>query len=621
MKIILLRALIGVAALSGGIWASLRMQTLAEQKMLWQYEPLWWWLGIWGGILSLCWAFFSKAENRHQRILASTIGGLCLGTGFMPSYSFLTLFVGFVPILWIEHQLYNDSQQKPGLAYNSYWELFKLSFNTFLIWNILATYWVVNTGFVAGLLANTLNALLMTVPILLFHAVKKAHNPRIGNLAFVVMWLGFEWVHLNWELSWSWLNLGNSFGHLPALIQWYEFTGVFGGSLWVLCTNLFIFQAVWAWAYPENYTEKVPVKRVIIKSLLVLVLPILFSLGRYFTYAEPESEKVEILSLQPNHEPHYVKFKIQDFQKVPPLLQLIATQSTPNTKYILFPETCFDNFSIQNLQDEKVIDAFKSLLVKNPNLHLIMGISGLTWYEETDKIPEKVGKYCDASGAQCRYYNVYNSAIQISKKDSAEMPIYHKSKLVPGSECMPFVGKFELFRGLILSLGGTTGEALTTQANREVFSSEYGKIAPIICYESIFGAHVTEFVRKGANVLFVLTNDGWWGETAGYVQHKYMSVLRAIETRRWVVRSANTGTSCFINSKGQTISETAYGVETALRGEVQMLNGWTFYTRYGDLIARISLLLVLLMFASTLSKWFLPNRKDVQNLRKINEVD
>ena len=128
--------------------------------------------------------------------------------------------------------------------------------------------------------------------------------------------------------------------------------------------------------------------------------------------------------------------------------------------------------------------------------------------------------------------------------------LYHKAKLVPGVETLPsflnFMGKwFEDFGGI----SGTLGR----DSERKVFVpwDNHFKAAPIICYESIFGDYITEYVRKGANILTIITNDGWWGNTPGYKQHMNYARLRAIETRKWVARSANTGISCFIDPVGK----------------------------------------------------------------------
>lgn len=123
-------------------------------------------------------------------------------------------------------------------------------------------------------------------------------------------------------------------------------------------------------------------------------------------------------------------------------------------------------------------------------------------------------------------------------------------------------------------------------------------IGVAICYESVFGEFISDFVKRGANVLFVITNDGWWGNTAGHRQHFSYASLRAIETRREIARSANTGISCVINKRGDVLKSTNYWEKTAFLTTMSLWNDETIYTKHGDYIGRIavfSLCLIILI--------------------------
>jgi apolipoprotein N-acyltransferase len=111
-------------------------------------------------------------------------------------------------------------------------------------------------------------------------------------------------------------------------------------------------------------------------------------------------------------------------------------------------------------------------------------------------------------------------------------------------------------------------------------------VAPIICYESIWGEYVAKAVSKGAQFIAVITNDGWWGNTSGKDQHLAYAKLRAIETRRWVARSANTGISGFINQRGDVVKKSGWWVSTALEADINLNDELTFYVKYGDYIAQ-----------------------------------
>jgi len=160
---------------------------------------------------------------------------------------------------------------------------------------------------------------------------------------------------------------------------------------------------------------------------------------------------------------------------------------------------------------------------------------------------------------------------------------------------LPFVEKFAL------DLGGTVG-SLGINADQTPFViNESLKVAPIICYESVYGEFLNRFIQNGAHVIFVITNDGWWGNTAGHRQHLLFSVIRAIETRRSVARSANTGVSCFINQRGDILQRTKYWEPAAIRQKINANDKITFYVKNGDYIGRIFMLVAALFALLTIS--------------------
>ena len=172
-----------------------------------------------------------------------------------------------------------------------------------------------------------------------------------------------------------------------------------------------------------------------------------------------------------------------------------------------------------------------------------------------------------------------------------------KSKLVVGVENFPYKGILQPLMGdIMIDLGGTVATK-TTQNNRDVFNVEESEaVAPIICYESVYGEYVTDYVKNGATLLTIITNDAWWGNTQGHQQHWSYAKLRAIETRRAVARSANTGISGFIDRDGSVISKTKYDEKTAISAEVPLYNEMTFYVKYGNVIPRVAQFLALFIF-------------------------
>ncbi|MDR3296687.1 MAG: apolipoprotein N-acyltransferase, partial [Prevotellaceae bacterium] len=146
---------------------------------------------------------------------------------------------------------------------------------------------------------------------------------------------------------------------------------------------------------------------------------------------------------------------------------------------------------------------------------------------------------------------------------------------------------------------------LGTQPEREAFSSVSGKFRAgiAVCYESIFGQFVTEYVHQGANMLFIITNDGWWRDTPGHRQHLRYASLRAIETRRSIARSANTGISAIINQRGEIEQRSSWWVRTTLVGLINANEHITPYVRHGDVIGRIAAALTLMLLAYGAALW------------------
>ena len=184
-----------------------------------------------------------------------------------------------------------------------------------------------------------------------------------------------------------------------------------------------------------------------------------------------------------------------------------------------------------------------------------------------------------------RWFEAYNAALFLPSAGPVE--VYNKSKLVAGVEAMPFEEVLGYVSELSVDLGGVSG-SLGTQEEREVLvdPSSGMNLVPAICYESVFGEHVAAHIRNGGNLIAVITNDAWWGDTPGYHQHLTFSSIRAIETRRDVVRSANTGISCFVDQRGVIHQLTDWWVPTAERRAVHLNNELTFFVRYGDLVGR-----------------------------------
>ncbi|MBK7028154.1 MAG: apolipoprotein N-acyltransferase [Bacteroidales bacterium] len=526
--------------------------------------------------------------KRYQKLLLSILSGVLLALGW-PEHGFpLLLFVGFIPLLVIENQhLENKSE-------NGAFGIYGYGFIAFAIFNILTTYWIYNSAFVGIVAAVLLNSFLMTGAYQLFHIThRKMLNEGAGYFALIGYWLSIEYLHLRWDLNWPWLNLGNGFAAFPKWIQWYEYTGIFGGSLWILIVNILLFRFIHI-----RFIQKICSRKVaflMISTLVVLIGPILFSYYTYYQYKEVPSP-IDVVVVQPNLDPYTEQYELAPEIVTSRMLELVGSRADSMTDFIVFPESAIQEYAWEDQLDSigslRTIRLFQSTY---PKMKAIVGISTRSIFLDGQELTVTARKKRDAD----YYYDSYNTALYIPRNGNYQL--YHKSKLTPGVEKMPYPRIFKFLEKYALDLGGTIG-SLGTDAEQIPFKvNDSLKIASVICYESAYGEFVNRFIQQGANVIFVITNDGWWGNTPGHRQHLLFSVLRAIETRRSVARSANTGISCFINQRGDISERSKYWVPDVKKATINTNSGLTFYVRYGDYIGRIFLLVAALMLLLTVS--------------------
>jgi apolipoprotein N-acyltransferase len=288
------------------------------------------------------------------------------------------------------------------------------------------------------------------------------------------------------------------------------------------------------------------------------------------------------------------------------LLNLADSLTTYKTDYIVAPETFINNnvWEAEMYTNPIIQRVYHHLFDNYAQASFIVGLI----YKKLYKNPAERSKTAQEIRGTGAYYDSYNAAMQI---DTSLVPqVYNKSKLVVGVEKMPYTEYLGFLRNLTLRLGGT----FRSHGEQDFRENLYNRrdstgISPVICYESIFGEFVTDYIKKGSQFIFVITNDGWWGDTPGYKQHHSYSRLRAIENRRSIARSANTGISSFINQRGEILQRTNYWEPAAIRGILNRNDEITFYTRHGDYIARIAYFFALLAALYTITRVIIDRKK------------
>ncbi len=517
-----------------------------------------------------------------KNILLALLSGILFSLGWPTAGFPLFLFFAFVPLFFMEQDFLKNKLQK-GL----FWYIYL----AFFIWNLTQTWWIVKATVFGGIFAIVVNSLLMTLVFYIFHIVRKRLPEKMALAFFVFLWISFEKFHLNWDFSWPWLNLGNGFSEWSKWIQWYEYTGAFGGALWLLLTNIMIFR--WLNSYLRTKNKYILMVGVF-NTLIYILVPIALSLYIYHHYHERGSS-VKVSILQPNLDPWTEKFKYNNVQLTQNLLEI----ANPSADLIIAPETAISRYiEIKQFTNSRPYYILKRFAKKNQT-NLLTGVDFIHWYNFKDKnIPVTAN-----TTSKGRYFDMYNSAVLLSPFDTVQ--IYHKSKLVVGAEYTPFQRFLQPLIGdwVTKTIGVSLGSNVT-QKEPSVFKVPGTpiKVAPIICYESVYGAYVARYVRKGANLLAVITNDGWWGNTQGHRQHLSIARLRAIESRRDVVQSANTGISAHINQKGEIVQQLGYNKRGSILAKVHLNEKLTLYSQQDDYIARVAIFMAVLLFLYTFSR-------------------
>jgi len=510
----------------------------------------------------------------------------------------------FIFYAWVPLLLMAEMQNR--------YRFFLYALLSMFIWNVSTTWWVWNASPGGSIGAFILNSFFMTLPWWGFHIIKNNFGRRLGLLSLVAFWMSFEYIHLHWQLSWPWLTLGNAFATNPGWVQWYEVTGTSGGTLWIVLLNISFFELYRSYAiHKQQRTKQTRLKAIALAalSLGLLIIPFVISfsikptINDSIRYAATTSN---IVIVQPNVDPYNEKFVAGNTDAI---IQRMIDQSEgqidDNTRLVVWPETAlpvpvWQNQVLQNLYYKPVVD----FIARHRNLVLITGIETYKNYG-TNKATITARK----NENEATWYDGFNAAVLMQ---FGQPPIfYNKSKLVPGVESLP---DFLFWLGPVFEKFGGTAGGYGKDTAAAVFSAHGNpyKAAPIICYESIYGEYIASYVAKGANLLTIITNDGWWGNTPGYKQHLNYARLHAVETRRWIARSANTGISAVIDDRGNLWETRGWNERAAIKFNIPPTNTITFFVARGDVLSPVAMgvagLLILLNLWLIIKKRFLKKR-------------
>jgi apolipoprotein N-acyltransferase len=529
--------------------------------------------------------------SRKHRYALSILSGILMVITFPYTGSITPLvFISWIPILLIENNIFTKNYRSG--------KVFIHALITFFIYNIGTTWWVWNASEVGATMAFVLNTIFMALIFLLFHLTKKNVGIKEGYLSLLFYWISFEFLHYHWELSWPWIHFGNVFSITPSWVQWYSYSGILGGTFWIMIVNLLGFRIVEnLWVKRESLRIQTPL---IWSYFALIIIPIGISIWSYISYEE-KKDPFEIVLVQPNIDPYNEKFTDPIDKQLEKLCKLAESKITKNTGIVIAPETAIS----QGFYEEDAENTFSVQYLKEwkseKNIPLLL--TGASTARFFDQPFSRASRAVEGGPGYVEYYN---TSMMINEQN--ELSFVHKSLLVPGVEIIPFSNYFPFLEELSIDNGGTSG-SLGVEKEPQVMAGSSLAFAPLICYESICGGILSEQGRKGAEAVFVITNDGWWGDTPGYKQHMSFARLRAVESRKYVARAANTGISCVIDQRGDVLQQSGWWKPAAINATINLNKENTFYTLYGDVMGRsfsfVSVLLFLLMLVRSFKRKYI----------------
>lgn len=516
--------------------------------------------------------------KRYQSWILAGLSGILLILSF-PSFNLFPLaWISLIPLLI-------------ALQSTSNWKsAFLHGYLTGAIFFLGLVYWIALLYPFANIFLTTFACMLLAAYLAVYFGIFSAllHGlPWKSGLPFIfvvaAIWTGLEWVRSWFLTGFPWGSMGyTQWNNLPA-IQIASFTGVHGVSFIVVLLNATIadlLHTYLAWKKSASRPDQsgsseqdftFHVSRFIFSHLIPIVLVIACLAYGAHVLSKPVDATSDVkIALTPGNVPQLEKWDPAHWSQIfERYMNLVKAANAEEPDLIILPETALRG-EIFAFEGNVYIKKLKEILA-DQQIYLL---AGLTDYTAAPKI--------------------YNSVYLLSPA-SEKLSSYSKMHLVPFGEYVPITRHLPNF--IQLSSGFEPGKSIDLFPIPHTENSQMGVV---ICFESVFPDLFRKFVKKGASVMGILTNDAWFDGTAAPEQHLAMTPLRAVENRIAVFRCANGGISCIIDALGRTITTpiTASETENFLVETVPLRDhGGTVYTRYGDwfpiLCFLVSVLLIL----------------------------
>ena len=479
----------------------------------------------------------------------------------------IALFLSSALLLWL-------ASPGPGFSFCAWFALFPLlagcaqippkkaaflGFVSGLIYYVLLVYWVVISLGTYGNLPWWLCALallLLSAYMSLYLAFFCAALSWSMKL-MPPIWVGpFLWVALDFIRGWlftgfPWQDLGYSQFNTPLLIQTADLAGHHGITFLIVLANCLLF-TLSASAGKAPWSRKTPFIQ-ISTAVLLLALAFVYSFSRI-----NQIEKMEYGA--DRHQVSVIQSNIDQNQKWHPDKQREAIE-----KHIALSAK-----ARQKQLTDLVIWPETAMPFHPPSSPLFPELLSRTVFEDGYSLLAGAPYFLDDG----QKMQLYNSAILA--RPNGEMYRYFKQHLVPFGEYIPFADILPLPGPVVESVGN-----FSSGKEARPLKSGQASLGVLICFESIFPKLARKEVENGANLLVNITNDAWFGRSSASIQHLAMVVFRAVENRRSVARSANSGISCFIDSTGRISQPTPLFTPCFINSSVALFDTITFFNSFG----------------------------------------
>jgi len=542
------------------------------------------------------------------------LSGVMLGCSFPPSRLGILACVGLVPLL--------VALARTGRLRSA----FGLTYAAMFVFHLIALNWTGGYShgkdpymMIAGALTMIVHPVFYFLPLGAYFLVRAKFGEKAGLTSLPFLWVGYEYSHSLSEWSFPWLTIGNSQSYDLARIQFISFTGIWGLSLWILAVNVaaYLLYRELACA-PERFRPRLALRKAGGLTLLYILPSVLGTI--ILSGAPPRGgpggngTPVTVGIVQSNVDP-WVKWESADSDLVSlytGLTQRLVTEHPLRPpQIVLWPETAIIGFPL--LPGSRPVLNRLRTAVDSMHVSVLSGIDHLVAYSNPSSAPPSARSFAGTG----RKFDTFNAAAFI-EPGTEEIPWYGKMKMVPIAERIPYADVFAFLDFMRWGVGiggwqiGPGPVVFTDRATGVKFSS-------IICYESTYPGFVASFVRGGASFIALITIDSWWGKMSGAYQHRQFAVFRAVENRRWIARCAVGGISCFIDPYGRSYDDTELFTQRTLCRTIGTESALTFYTKHGDWLGEITLL-VGLLFAAALAGQTFTERRYRESWRKHSSI-